>query len=202
MTLSPLTSHSEHHNNFCPLVMRCFERYKEQRLDEKCALLPITIKIKKENCLLSLLNTTHCFNRYFALRLVLDYRLDDWEIGLQISADIRTYKKCVLFFTVSKQALELTQPHIQWVTNVLSSWVTRPWVKIMAHLHVMLRLRMRGAVTPLDYIYIYILVEWWTPGLYRFNTVPLFYMTIVGLNTVGIMEVWTTGKLHKTMNCN
>lgn len=128
-TITPhFTPGAEHHNNFCPLVMWCFERYKEQRLDEKCAVLLINIKIKKQNCLLSLLNTTHYFNRYFTLQLVLDYRLDDCEIGLQIPTDTRTHKKCVLFFTLCKRALELTQPPIQWVTNVFSPWAKRLWV--------------------------------------------------------------------------
>jgi hypothetical protein len=54
-----------------------------------------------------------------------------------------------LLTTVSRTALGPTQPPIQWVTGFLSLGLNGRGVKLIIHLHLLPRSRMRGAIPPL-----------------------------------------------------
>jgi hypothetical protein len=55
-----------------------------------------------------------------------------------------------LFATaVSRPALEPTQPPVYWIPEVLTPGVKLPRRETYTHLHLVARLRMRGATSPL-----------------------------------------------------
>jgi hypothetical protein len=60
------------------------------------------------------------------------------------------WQEVFLFPTASRPALELTQPHIQWVLGAISPVLK--WLGYEAdHAHLMLRLRMHGAIPPIHH---------------------------------------------------
>jgi hypothetical protein len=61
------------------------------------------------------------------------------------------------FTTASRPVLEPTQPPIQWLRGALSLRVNRRGVKLTAHLHLVPRSRMRGAIPPLSQ---YVFMAW------------------------------------------
>jgi len=58
----------------------------------------------------------------------------------------------LLALAVSRPALGPTQPPIQWVPGILSRGYSGRGVKLTTHLHLVLRLRMRGAIPPLPHM--------------------------------------------------
>jgi hypothetical protein len=77
------------------------------------------------------------------LNVTLGYGLDDW--GFESRPELGIF----LSTTAPRPALGHTQPPIQWVPGALSMGVKRPGLELTTHLHLVPRLRMCEAMSPL-----------------------------------------------------
>jgi hypothetical protein len=97
--------------------------------------------------------STHDWDKTRILKLVRNRNssvVQRWATGWMIGG-FESRQGLGIFFptTASRTALEPTQLLIQWVPGALSLGVKRPGVKLTAHLHLVPKSIMRGAIPPL-----------------------------------------------------